>query len=253
MYSKHHFLLLLLWMVAACDKGPSIEFVSQTNSEDDISICQDFSCPEVTVNYISLKGDTEAVTIINAKIKNYIITTLHLGDNEKPSESSSILEAIEDFIKMYRTHNAEFPDMSAEYFADVSVTNLYGSKEIISLELSQYIYSGGAHGNGYVQFMNFDPKSGEEISLNDLVTDYSEFTTIVEMKFREKFSIPVLTNINSTGYWFHDDKFYLPTTIGLTANSILIRYNPYEIDSYAAGPIELEIPREEVRKFLNYL
>lgn len=253
MYSKHHFLLLLIWVVSGCDKGPSIEFVSHTNSEDDISICQDVSCPEVTVNYISLEGDTEVVDKINTKIKYYIIKTLHLGDNEKSSESRSIVGAIEDFIQMYRTHNAEFPDMSAEYFADVSVTSLYNSKEIISLELSQYIYSGGAHGNGYVQFMNIDPKTGEEISLNDLVTDHSEFTTFVEIKFREKFSIPVQSNINSTGYWFHDDKFYLPTAIGLTANSILIHYNPYEIDSYAAGPIELEIPREEVRQFLNYL
>lgn len=251
MNSKLLFLLLLLWVIFGCVKDPSFEFVSHINSEADLTICNDFSCPEVSVSYISLIGEMDTAEKINTSIKNYIINTLYLGDKEKPSESNTILGAIENFIEMYRTHSAEFPNMSTEYFADVSVTKLYYSKEIISLELRQYLYTGGAHGNGYVQFMNLDPTTGEKIPLTKLCKNIDGFTNFVEGKFREKFNIPFSSNINSTGFWFSEDTFYLPATMGLTAKSILIRYNQYEIDSYAAGPIELEISREEAQQFLN--
>jgi hypothetical protein len=39
--------------------------------------------------------------------------------------------------------------------------------------------------------------------------------------------------------------------IGFTEGTIILLYNQYDIASYAAGPIELEISREEAKPFLK--
>ena len=249
---KLQFFLLMLCIVISCEKDTPLEFVSHNNSESDIVICTTFSCPEVSVSYIQVIGDIDIANKINSSINNHIISSLYLGDGEKDPKAITIIDAIENFIKMYRTHSAEFPDMAAEYFADVSVSKTYFSKEIISLELREYLFTGGAHGYGSVEFMNLDPTTGEIISTEALFKNVNEFIPYAERKFREEHSIPQTSNINSTGFWFKNDTFSLPTTIGLTSENIILRYNQYEIDSYAAGPVELEISREEAQQFLNY-
>lgn len=247
-----HFLVLTLCIVLSCEKDVSLEFLSHSNSEKDVEICTTFSCPEVSVSYVQVNGNRIVADKINATINNHIISSLYLGDGDKHPKAKTIIDAIEDFIKMYRTHSAEFPDMAAEYFADVSVSNIYFSEEIISLELREYLFTGGAHGYGSVEFLNIDPTTGEVISAEALFKNAADFISYAERKFREKHSIPLNSNINSTGFWFKNDTFYIPATIGLTDENVILRYNQYEIDSYAAGPIELEISRKEVQQFLNY-
>ena len=63
--------------------------------------------------------------------------------------------------------------------------------------------------------------------------------------------IPADSSINATGFWFEDDTFYLPETIGFQDSSIIILYNPYDIASYADGTIEIIIPLEDVESHLK--
>jgi len=77
------------------------------------------------------------------------------------------------------------------------------------------------------------------------------FESYAETAFRKKYEIPADVNINNTGFWFEDDKFHLPETVGFTADSLLLLYNPYEIASYAAGAVTLNIPLEEVSTFIS--
>ncbi len=59
-------------------------------------------------------------------------------------------------------------------------------------------------------------------------------------------------SINSTGFWFENDRFYLPESIGLSKTNLLLVYNQYEIASYAGGPVALKIPLEELKEYLNF-
>jgi hypothetical protein len=63
--------------------------------------------------------------------------------------------------------------------------------------------------------------------------------------------IPEGEPINSTGYMFERDTFYLPQNIGFTQDGVKLLYNEYEVASYADGPVELLLPYKEVKKYLS--
>lgn len=249
---KRFFILHLIAVFCfSCKEDTPISFASETMTEADIDICKNVLCPEVTVSYVEILGDETISEKINSKIKTFIIQALHLGDDEKTPSASTISEAIVGFIEMYRIHSAEFPDMANEYFAEVTVREDYVSDDIISFEMRTYLYTGGAHGFGSTFFMNIDPQVGEEIPTDKLFKNKAAFIGFAERKFREVFHIKGGESINSTGFWFEDDVFILPETIGFTEDSLILRYNHYDIASYADGPIELEIAIQEAKPYLT--
>jgi hypothetical protein len=238
-----------LFVLIGCEKKESLSFSSESFTEESLELCKEVSCPKVTVNYIEAVGELTVSEKINAKIKSFIIASLFLGEGNP--QATTIPEAAVDFIKMYRIHNAEFPGMAAEYFAEIDITQLNNSQEIISFEMRQYQYTGGAHGYGSSFFMNIDPKTGEELTTSQIFKDVKAFRDFTEKKFREEYEIASSASINSKGFWFENDTFNLPQEIGFTDDRVIILYNQYDIASYADGPIELEIPLEEISPFLK--
>jgi len=245
-------LLFIALLFANCKKEPLLTFSSESFSEKNLEICKNEACSTVVVDYVTAVGAIEISEKINAKIKQHIIEALFLGDDLTPS-AKDIPQAVTDFILAYRDHQ---PDIPSEldfggYDAEITINNSYQNKEIVCLEVHQYLFTGGAHGYGGSTFISFDVATGEEIKIKDLFVAYSEFEAFAETKFKEAHNISLENNINSTGLWFKDNTFYLPESIGFDDKNFVVFYNQYEIASYAAGQILLEIPLNEVIPFLD--
>jgi len=245
------FILLLFLSLTACKDEVPLTFSTESFTEETFGICKTVSCPEITINYIKASGGKGISEKINTEIRSYIIAALNIGKDSIP-KAKTIKDAASGFIKVARLHAADFPDMSAEYFAEINISELFYSTELVSIEMHQYLYTGGAHGSGNTSFMNTDPQTGNEIPSEALFKNNIDFTAFAENKFRAANKISSTESINSTGFWFEDDTFYLPESIGLTETSFILIYNQYEIASYAEGPVELKIPLEEVKEYLNF-
>jgi hypothetical protein len=243
-------LLFSLTLITCKDEVP-LRFSSESFTEEAFDICKTVSCPEITINYIKAAGDKSTSGNINSEIISYITAALNIGEDSIP-KAKTIIEAASDFIKVARLHAADFPDMSAEYFAEINISELYYSTELVSIEMHKYLYTGGAHGSGNTFFLNIDPQNGNEIPSKALFKNSIDFKAFAEYKFREAHKISSDESINSTGFSFENDSFYLPNSIGFIETNLIILYNQYEIASYADGPIELKIPLEEVKKYLNF-
>ena len=74
---------------------------------------------------------------------------------------------------------------------------------------------------------------------------------LAEAKFRSQEKIPASEPINSTGFMFDGETFYLPENIGFTQEGIQLLYNQYEVASYADGPIVLTLSYKEVKDYLT--
>lgn len=85
----------------------------------------------------------------------------------------------------------------------------------------------------------------------DLFINSMEFQEYAEGKFRDQENIPGTESINSTGFMFENDTFYLPQNIGFTKNGLQLIYERYEVASYADGPIVLTLPYPEINSFLR--
>ena len=250
MLKRYIYFLIFTLIFLSCNKEQPLQISAESFSEKQLELCKTVSCPEISINYIKAIGEEEPSEKINKAITGFIIASLYMGDDESGPSATTISDAAIQFIEMYRTHSAEFPDMQLEYFAEINIQETYITPNFLSLEMRQYQFTGGAHGYGSTHFMNFDPQTGLELTLEELFADIDGFTDLAENKFKEIHEIPQEDDINSTGFWFDDDKFYLPETVGFLENSIVFIYNQYDIASYAAGPIELEIPLKEVTPYL---
>ncbi|WP_310993310.1 DUF3298 and DUF4163 domain-containing protein [Aequorivita marina] len=249
---NHKFTLLFFITVlfVSCNEEKDIEIAAQSFTEKELSICQNNECPEITINYVEVFGNEKISEKINKKLDDFIFSTLLMGEDSIPT-AKTINEAASDFVKAYRADKAEFPDMAGEYFAEIAVNEIYTTPKHICFELIQYLYTGGAHGYGTTSFLNIDPETGNELTQNQLFVNKEELTNFAEKKFRKQQHIGDEESINATGYWFEDDKFYLPESTGFTKDSLIFIYNQYDIASYADGPIELKIALKEAEPFLS--
>jgi hypothetical protein len=238
-------------MVNSCNREQPLSISAENFTEKQLKACDTASCPEITVNYISIPGDEDRSVKINSVVKEFIIEALYLGDETSNPTAKSIEEAATQFVNMYHTHTAEFPDMQLEYYVDINIIETFLTNEVLCLEMHQYLFTGGAHGYGATFFDIFDAQTGDKISLEDLFSDMSAFTSLAEMEFRKDHNIPKDGSINANGFWFEDDTFYLPESIGLRESNLVLIYNQYDIASYAEGPIELEIPLSKIKSYLS--
>ncbi|QQX77743.1 MULTISPECIES: DUF3298 and DUF4163 domain-containing protein [Aequorivita] len=241
---------LIALLGVGCNQEKNIETASESFTEKDLKMCENSKCPEVTINYVALFGDPEISEKINKKIKNFIFSSLLMGEDTIPT-AKTIQEAATGFIEAYQADKAQFPDMAGEYFAEISVNEIYSSKELLCLEMRQYLFTGGAHGYGTTSFMNINPQTGEELSQKELFTDHKKFIAFAEKKFRSQQKITAEQAINDTKFWFENGEFYLPESVGFTQDSLIFIYNQYDIASYADGPIELKIAMKEAKPFLS--
>ena len=242
--------VLIACIAVGCNQERKIEFSSESFTEKELAKCSNSKCPEVTINYIEVFGDAEISEKINRKIKNFIFSSLLMGEDTIP-KAKTIQEAATGFIETYKADKAQFSDMAGEYFAEISVNEIFSSKNHLCFEMRQYLYTGGAHGYGTTSFLNIDPKTGEELTLKELFKNNKEFIAFAEEKFRAQQNIGNDQSINDNGFWFENDEFYLPESVGFTQDSLIFVYNQYDIASYADGPIELKIASKEAEPFLS--
>ncbi len=250
MSAKIKICFLVLIVAISCKEEVTNILTSENYSEEFKGDCKGDNCAKVTIDYIKIIGEKEVAERINFTVGNSIIYFLK-SNFEKNIKAIIISEAANNFLDSYERDKKEFPDLSP-YIAEVSVSNSYSSPSILCLKTDFYSYTGGAHGNGRTKFLNFDPLTGNLKSTSSIFKSKKDFTDFVEQEFRKEKGIPQGDLINSTGYWFENDKFHIPESIGFTDTEILIIYNPYEIASYADGTIELRIPLSEAQPYLNF-
>jgi hypothetical protein len=251
MVHKAYFLLFTLFIIVGCS-DLDLSSKSQTLTQTDLAICVEVACPEVSVEYQTYAANNVLESDINKEIQAYIIQALYLGDPAQLSTPTNIREAATHFIESYWKAHAEFPDLAAEYYAEISITETFRNEHILSLEASQYTYTGGAHGNGTLRYLNFDIETGKKIGNETLFTNTKAMTQLAEAQFRKAYGIAKDSDINSDRFWFDDATFYLPESIGFVKDSVVFHYNPYEIASYADGPIDVVISLKEAGPFLNF-
>jgi hypothetical protein len=171
--------------------------------------------------------------------------------DENPPES--IEKLIDKFLREYETFKSDFPEAFQLWSLERTGKVRHNSDYIFSMELSEYSYLGGAHPNTYINFVNYNLKSGEKIKLVDLFIDNfeEELDRIAESEFRKLKELNKTENLGEAGFWFDDNRFHLNDNFLITDSSLIFYYNNYEITAYAFGPTELEISYLKIKDLIK--
>ncbi len=252
---KTVFLLLLSALLWGCksDRQKARDFETEKISLNPTTLasCQEANCPEVRVDYLKIKGDSDFSQSINTKNQADLISLFDL--NQEDSIAAKTVEAaVNNFVEEYFQFKNQFPDAVAAYETEVSQEIKDRNAHTVVLKTSFYIYTGGAHGYGGIHFLNFDAQTGAYLRPEEVITNLAAFTDFAEKKFRQQYQIPEDADINSKGFFFEDGQFALPQNIAFMENQVILLYNPYEAASYAAGELRFVFPKSQVGQWLKY-
>lgn len=121
----------------------------------------------------------------------------------------------------------------------------------IALTISNYSYTGGAHGGSNIVHYLIDRTSGELLELEDLFTDLDAVNTIAEVHFREVMELSEEDALDEEDFWFPEDIFSVNENFTIEGNSIVFDFNEYEIAPYCYGRTELAIPLNELTLYMT--
>ena len=91
----------------------------------------------------------------------------------------------------------------------------------------------------------FDPSTGRQLTLAEIVPDTNQVKLIAEEAFRQARELTPGESLSEAGF-FWGEPFQLPENWALTADGLYFFYNPYEVAAYAMGITEFTIPRAKL-------
>jgi hypothetical protein len=118
----------------------------------------------------------------------------------------------------------------------------YNRDFILSLEIFDYGYTGGAHGFPLSSFMVISLADGSTIRLEDLfIEGYQDFlSNAITEQVRMDNGLAAGTSLKDAG--FFADSLFVTQNFYLTKDGIGFIYNRYEVAPYAMGSPEVFIP-----------
>lgn len=203
------------------------------------------NCAGLAISYPNLKD--ESFSAVNATIKKTIKEEL-LKYILESNGNQNIEDLSETFIASFEAFKKEFPDVKTPWSIEINADLNYTNRSFLSFSVNTYSYTGGAHPNGFIQYINIDSESGKQIEeLSFFVNSEEKLKDLVERSFRKKHNIPDNGDLAESGFQFEDNAFALTSNYGFTKAGMVFYYNSYEIAPYAEGPTEIRIPFHELK------
>ncbi|MDZ5255036.1 DUF3298 and DUF4163 domain-containing protein [Clostridium sp. LIBA-8841] len=189
---------------------------------------------EVKVKYPMIHGgEKEVVDKINKTIENYTLDWIN-----------DIKLLGEEYSKEYEKAGTPMPKMEA-----YSLFEAFNTDEVISLPVTYYQYTGGAHGLTTKVSYNYDLKTGKILKLNDLFKEGFDYKSIIDKKVREDIE-------KEKDIYFENGALFKGVNENqayyLNKDGIIVYFQQYEIAPYSSGIREFKIPYGELKEGLVY-
>ncbi|CDF81069.1 conserved hypothetical protein (DUF4163, DUF3298) [Formosa agariphila KMM 3901] len=221
--------------MASCSEEKTITFSEESITTPENTI--------VDINIPQAVGDNEVALQINTILKQHVSASLQF--NQEDQRINAIEDQINSFNTEYTNFKNQFPESAQEWEAQIDGEVMYETPELISISLTSYTNTGGAHGILVITFLNFNGQTGELIETNKLFDDQDEFYEFAKPYFNEEIS-------NKKDLVVDSESFVLPQNIGYSADGLILLYNTYEIAPYAAGITEFIIPFNDANSYLKF-
>ncbi len=206
------------------------------------------SCTYVHIEFPEFTDSTKLALngLIEQKIK--AIVTGYFREDTIPGTLEHIAQ---EFIYDYEAFMVDFPTYEFGWYITANTDILSESPEFISMRIYSETFTGGAHPNSNTSYFVFDAKTNRELSIADIISDTTNFKHVVEKEFRKEKGLAKDQSLADAGFWLDDGNFQMPKNIGLTEDSVIVHFNPYEIAPYSTGTTTLKINRKELGGILN--
>jgi len=197
---------------------------------------------EIDLEYPKLDEWSNAAHKINQTITNSIFTKAGLEDITDTTSYKSFFNIAKTHYQQLKKNFQNSASIGMKQKTRGKISTF--TESILSIYIETYIYTGGAHGMEYREYLNFDPVSGEQVDILNYVTNKEAFVYLAETKLREKLNMETYDEWSEHAFL---QEFKFPKNIGMTDKSYILIYNQYELLSYSEGHTEIEIDFIELK------
>ncbi len=182
----------------------------------------------------------------------FILQALLMPRSEE-EQIEDLDELTENFFAEYRKIKQDMPDYSTGWFLERSITVIYNTPRILSLDMNEIAFTGGAHPNSTTNYVSLDISTGMILTLSDILMDdhVRSLNEVAEREFRELKQIPPEEGLDEGGFWLEYGKFKVNDNFAITHEGLAFYFNSYEIAPYADGPTRLVIPYEDLKPLIR--
>lgn len=251
MFCRILVLVSLLALIISCQEKKSVQ---------EKEVIPELIIKEVSASYDNCHPDSISCTHIIIEYPEYSDSTKHkinkiISDKLKVAASNYFREEAiqgtfehiaQSFIKDYQSFKIDFPDYHFGWYVKIFAEITYESTNLISFRIDSESFTGGAHPNSSTSFFIIDVKSGRELSTADIISDTTSFKKLLELEFRKQKEMIDGQSFADRGFYINDGDFLLNDNIGITDESVLVHFNPYEIAPYSEGATTLEVSKDSM-------
>jgi hypothetical protein len=212
-----------------------------------------------SLSFPQLRGQGELIDRVNGFIRSLALLQVDAAKEEPkppPQEPVPTLKTLEKAVRAILPTDEELKDLEIGHFESLTFEEDFGvmlnAKAIFSMRMLHSEYTGGAHPNSSAGHVTFDLKTGEELTLDDLLKPgwRDPLTELAEAQLRAQYELKEGDSLNDKGPLF-EDVFELNDNWFLSPEGLGFSFDPYEIGPYAAGFIEPVIPYSKLRAWVK--
>lgn len=206
------------------------------------------SCSYFIVKYPVITSGT-AKYKINSFIISFLLDSIWSQEGIPDKDFNNMAV---NFFRDYEKLKQEISNPMMTYQLNVNSEIKFQTESTVSLSISYFIFTGGAHPNSFTRLIVFDKSTGNSLPLSSFFkTGFEDdLNKKIDLAFRKLKGLSPADNLQDKGGLF-ENKITFNNNFAVSGSDIEFYYNPYEIAPYVEGSTELKIPISELKNILK--
>ncbi|MBW6491547.1 MAG: DUF3298 and DUF4163 domain-containing protein [Lentimicrobium sp.] len=201
---------------------------------------------------LSASGDTD-------KTSAEKLMTMIYKDLFRLSTQTDALIMLKDqetkFFEQYRSNNLDINTKENYQYLNWEKRKLlsviYNDKDLLSLKLHDYAYTGGTSGLSISRYLVYDFVTGKKIAPSNLFLPESEsrLSKLIRSSICSKLNID--PDFSLSDYGFFSNEIPVSQNFFITSSGVGFHYNTYELAGQETGPLSVFISFEQIKELVN--
>jgi len=244
-------------IIGMCGCTPSVKEVAQENTSSKELVVEGESTQvekevvkevfkEIKVKSKTMNEETDAYIV---EIDIPVISGFENKEFEE-TMNAEIDKSASDYVNLIKTMAIEIEEegyLTSPYFAGVAYNVLRNDEKYLSLEIIYNEYTGGAHGNYFTDYINYDLAEEKSLSLGEIMKRDVDYMTVLEEAIAEAIADKrTSSEYGDALHSWYEGLEEETLSFSIQTEGLGIHFQPYEIGPYAEGAPSFVIPYERL-------
>ena len=201
--------------------------------------------PRLSVLPVAEATDSTALAAVVASLGDSLrlLTGLQPGELLQQRADSLVVRLERELRRKRRA----VPQWDGGFSRDVRVRVLWQSSVVLTVEVVESAFTGGAHGDYEASLRSYDLRTGHRIPITAVIPDTAAIVPLLEQEFARAKADPGASPPPLATLLFPEVR-RLPVSVhfGIVADGVQFLYNPYDVASWAVGRTDVLLTWEQL-------